>query len=97
MKLLQTLPVILAASANAAKFLGFSDTACQKYDGTYVALTGPQLQDIVAQKYEAQIPLIPEASRYFDRPGEKETCPSNSDDTYKWASHIYPSRPVEKC
>ncbi|KAH8731100.1 hypothetical protein GQ44DRAFT_822678 [Phaeosphaeriaceae sp. PMI808] len=85
MQLTHFLTTTFAASALAATFIGFSDTACQRYDGTYATVTGAQLQDIAVNKYPTTNTVL-EASRYFTRPGERETCPSNSDDTYKWVS-----------
>lgn len=86
MQLQYLLPATLfAASTLAAKFNGFSDTACQKYDGTYVAVTAAQLQDIVVQEWPT-VAAIPEASRGLSSPEDKKKCPSNEDDTYKWVS-----------
>ncbi|KAI4950410.1 hypothetical protein J4E91_004292 [Alternaria rosae] len=86
MQLQHILPAALfAASTLAKKFNGFSDTACQKYDGTYVAVTAAQLQDIVVQEWPT-VAAIPEASRGLSSPEDKTKCPSNEDDTYKWIS-----------
>jgi hypothetical protein len=87
MKLFHFTPAIFATSALATTFIGFGDTACQAYNGSYVSVTKAELENIVKTRYEAQVPLIPEASRFFTNPGENKTCPSNSDDTYKWVSH----------
>ncbi|KAI4681808.1 uncharacterized protein J4E84_007404 [Alternaria hordeiaustralica] len=86
MQLQYLLPAaFLAASTMAAKFNGFSNIACQQYDGTYIPLTATQLQDIVVKNW-ATTQEIPEASRSFTAPDDRKLCPSNSDDTYKWVS-----------
>jgi hypothetical protein len=74
-----------SASALAATFNGFSDTACQRYDGTYIPVTAAQLQDLVVQEW-ATTGAVPEASRFLTTPDDKKKCPSNEDDTYKWVS-----------
>lgn len=72
-----------SASAVAATFNGFSDAACQRYDGTYIPVTAAQLQDLVVQEW-ATADAVPEASRFLTTPDDKKKCPSNEDDTYKW-------------
>ena len=86
MKLQHLVPaVFFSASALAATFNGFSDTACQRYDGTYIPVTAAQLQDLVVQEW-ATTDAVPEASRFLTTPDDKKKCPSNEDDTYKWVS-----------
>jgi hypothetical protein len=94
MQLQHILPAALfAASTLAAKFNGFSDIACQQYDGTYIPMKATQLQEIVVKDWAAT-QEYPEASRSFTAPDDKKNCPSNSDDTYKWVSltiFVFPS------
>jgi hypothetical protein len=86
MQLQHVLPVVLfAASALAATFNGFSDTACQRYDGMYIPVTAAQLQDLVVQEWPTT-EAVPEASRALTAPDDKKKCPPNEDDTYKWVS-----------
>ena len=86
MQLQHLIPAALfSASALAATFNGFSDTACQRYDGTYIPVTAAQLQDLVVQEW-ATTDAVPEASRFLTTPDDKKNCPSNEDDTYKWVS-----------
>ncbi|KAH8707145.1 hypothetical protein GQ44DRAFT_628960 [Phaeosphaeriaceae sp. PMI808] len=84
MQLTHFLITTFAASALAVKFLNVVDTACQRYDGTYVPVTAAQFKDIILQEYPVAT-LIPEMSRSLHQsPEDRKSCPSNSDDTYKW-------------
>jgi hypothetical protein len=74
-----------AASALAATFNGFYDTECQRYGGTYIPVTAAQLQDLVVQEWPTA-PVVGDASRFLNWPGDETKCPSNEDNTYKWVS-----------
>ncbi|KAH7356075.1 hypothetical protein BKA66DRAFT_574821 [Pyrenochaeta sp. MPI-SDFR-AT-0127] len=82
MQLIHFLTAALVATAHAATFKGFSNKACQRYDGTYVTVTAAQLKDLAVQGYPVA-DVVPQASSFFT-PNIKAICPSNSDDTYKW-------------
>jgi hypothetical protein len=83
----------LAASALAAKFNAFSDIACQQYDGTYIPVTGSQLQDLVVQDWPT-VNANPEASRGLTSAADRKNCPPNEDDTYKWVSFTFSFSPT---
>jgi hypothetical protein len=74
-----------AASALAATFNGFSDSACQRYDGTSIPVAAAQLQDLVVQEWSTKS-LVPEGSRFLTTPDDKKKCPPNEDDSYKWVT-----------
>jgi hypothetical protein len=94
MQLQLVLPAaFFAASALAAKFNAFSDIACQQYDGTYIPVTGAQLQDIVLQEWPT-VKTTPGASRGLITAADRKNCPPNEDDTYKWVSPSFSSRPL---
>jgi hypothetical protein len=82
MRFIQMIPALFAASTLAAKWEGFSDISCQRYSGDYKLVTVAEQQKIILDAW-AGTSSIPETSRAFSPRG---SCPSNSDDTYKWVS-----------
>ena len=80
MRSVQIISALFAASTLATEWKGFYDVSCQRYLGDYKLVTLAEQQEIIVRDW-AKTASIPETSRAFSPPG---SCPSNSDDTYKW-------------